>query len=212
MLPDILFEIKLFIQSSSPWNEHASWWTQPIFRLWRLPPPPPQVPPNNNKLKNCTGDDDVELYVLRRQLWDKLWPVPKHSSMLLYVHRNHQAQQDGEPRAATLTFTQLLNSGTGDADDDDHFYTALISAHEQTLSVFVACDSNPVTVAVYNAFWGTIHWSGVYAAGKQKVNPLSDSEAILNSKTDHFHLHPIAKGGADVKHSWFMIGLAYLAA
>ena len=22
---------------------------------------------------------------------DKLWPVPKHGSMLLYVHRNHKA-------------------------------------------------------------------------------------------------------------------------
>ena len=61
-------------------------------------------------------------------------------------------------------------------------------------------------------FGGLSTRSGAYAAGKRKVNPLSDSEAILNSKTDHFHLHPIAKGGADAKHSWFMIGLAYLAA
>ena len=58
---------------------------------------------------------------------------------------------------ATSTFTKLLNSGTGDEDDDDHFYIALISAHKQTLGVFVACDSKAVTVAVYNALWGTIH-------------------------------------------------------
>ena len=30
--------------------------------------------------------------------------------MLLYVHRNHRAHYDGEPRTATSTFTQLLNS------------------------------------------------------------------------------------------------------
>ena len=36
--------------------------------------------------------------------------MPKHGSMLLYVHRNHTAHQDGEPRAATSTLTQLLNS------------------------------------------------------------------------------------------------------
>ena len=33
-----------------------------------------------------------------------------HGSMLLYVHRNHKAHYDGEPRTATSTFTQLLNS------------------------------------------------------------------------------------------------------
>ena len=35
--------------------------------------------------------------------------MPKHGSMLLYVHRNHKAQQDGKPRTATSTLTQLLN-------------------------------------------------------------------------------------------------------
>ena len=30
--------------------------------------------------------------------------------MLLYVHRNHKAHSDGEPRTATSTFTQLLDS------------------------------------------------------------------------------------------------------
>ena len=35
----------------------------------------------------------------------KPWPVPKHGSVLLYVHR-----KDGKPRTATSTFTQLLNS------------------------------------------------------------------------------------------------------
>ena len=29
------------------------------------------------------------------------------------VHRNHKAHLDGEPRTATLTFTQLLNSVGG---------------------------------------------------------------------------------------------------
>ena len=34
----------------------------------------------------------------------------KHGSLLLYVHRNRKAHQDGQPRTATSTFTQLLNS------------------------------------------------------------------------------------------------------
>ena len=41
---------------------------------------------------------------------DKQWPMRKNGSMLLYVHRNHKAHYDGEPRTATSTFTQLLNS------------------------------------------------------------------------------------------------------
>ena len=30
-----------------------------------------------------------------------------HGLVLLYVHRNHQAYKDGEPKTATSTFTQL---------------------------------------------------------------------------------------------------------
>ena len=37
------------------------------------------------------------------------WPMQKHGSMLLCVHRNHKVHEDGKPRMATLTFTQLLN-------------------------------------------------------------------------------------------------------
>ena len=36
--------------------------------------------------------------------------MPKRGSVLLYVHRNRKAHYDGEPRTATSTFTQLLNS------------------------------------------------------------------------------------------------------
>ena len=43
-------------------------------------------------------------------LGNKLCPVPKHGSMLLYVHRNRKAHQDGKPRTATSTFPRLLNS------------------------------------------------------------------------------------------------------
>ena len=35
----------------------------------------------------------------------------KHGSLLLGVHGNHKAHQDGKARTATSTFTQLLNSG-----------------------------------------------------------------------------------------------------
>ena len=41
---------------------------------------------------------------------NKPWPMRVHGSMLLYVHRNRKAHQDGEPWTATSTFTQLLNS------------------------------------------------------------------------------------------------------
>ena len=41
----------------------------------------------------------------------KLWPMPEHGSVLLYVHRNCKAHWDRKPRTATSTFTQLLNSG-----------------------------------------------------------------------------------------------------
>ena len=36
--------------------------------------------------------------------------MPKHGSVLLYVHGNHKALYDGKPRTSTSTFTQLLNS------------------------------------------------------------------------------------------------------
>ena len=34
----------------------------------------------------------------------------EHGSILLYVHGNHEARLDGQPKTATSTFTQLLNS------------------------------------------------------------------------------------------------------
>ena len=36
--------------------------------------------------------------------------MPKHGSVLLYVHRNRKAHYDWEPRTATATFTQLRSS------------------------------------------------------------------------------------------------------
>ena len=38
-------------------------------------------------------DDDVELHVpwMSADIRDKLWPMPKHGSVLLYVHRNRKA-------------------------------------------------------------------------------------------------------------------------
>ena len=37
-------------------------------------------------------DDDVELHVLgcRLTIWDRLSPMPKHGSRLLYVHGNRK--------------------------------------------------------------------------------------------------------------------------
>ena len=61
-------------------------------------------------------DNDVELNVLGCRvdillIRDKLWSMRAHGSMLLYVHRNHKARQDGEPRTATSTFTRLIWGG-----------------------------------------------------------------------------------------------------
>ena len=41
-----------------------------------------------------------------------MWPGPARatSSVLLYVHKNRRLIRDGEPRTATLTFTQFLDS------------------------------------------------------------------------------------------------------
>ena len=40
---------------------------------------------------------------------DKLWPMPKHGAIILYVHGNQKARWEGQLRTATSTFTQLLN-------------------------------------------------------------------------------------------------------
>ena len=48
--------------------------------------------------------------------------MPKHDSVLLYVHRNRKARKDGKPRAATSTFTQLLNSEAKHTSMDLHIY------------------------------------------------------------------------------------------
>ena len=55
---------------------------------------------------------------------DKLWPMQKHGSIILYVHGNQKARYDGQLRTSTSTLTQLLNY-----------------------------DSKCVTVAFYSAFW-----------------------------------------------------------
>ena len=36
-------------------------------------------------------------------------PTREHGSVLFYVHGNHKAREDGQPKTATSTFTQLLN-------------------------------------------------------------------------------------------------------
>ena len=37
-------------------------------------------------------------------------PMRERGSILLYIHGNQKAREDGQPRTATLTHTQLLNS------------------------------------------------------------------------------------------------------
>ena len=52
----------------------------------------------------CLMSSDV-----MRHIRDKLGPMPKHGSIILYVHGNQKARQDGQPRTSTSTLTQLLN-------------------------------------------------------------------------------------------------------
>ena len=49
---------------------------------------------------------------------DKLWPMPKHGSIILYVHGNQKARYDGQPRKSTSTLTQLLNYEKPGDDDE----------------------------------------------------------------------------------------------
>ena len=52
----------------------------------------------------CLMSSDV-----MRHIKDKLWPMPKHGAINLYVHGNQKARWDGQPRTSTSTLTQLLN-------------------------------------------------------------------------------------------------------
>ena len=54
----------------------------------------------------CLMSSDVGWHIR-----DKLRPMHEHGSMLLYVHGNHEARYDGEPRTATSSLTQFLNYG-----------------------------------------------------------------------------------------------------
>ena len=49
-------------------------------------------------MKWCLMSSDVSWHIR-----DKLWPMPKHGSIILYVHRNQKARSDGQPRTATST-------------------------------------------------------------------------------------------------------------
>ena len=55
-------------------------------------------------LKCCLVSSDVSWHIR-----DKLWPMPKHGSINLYVHGNQKARYDGQPSTSTSTLTQLLN-------------------------------------------------------------------------------------------------------
>ena len=73
-----------------------------------------QILPAVSRTDNNVVDDDLELNVLGCRVdilgtnYDQCLSMVQH--MLLHVHRNHKAHSDGEPRTATSTFTQLLNS------------------------------------------------------------------------------------------------------
>ena len=51
-------------------------------------------------MKWCLMSSDVSWHIR-----DKLWPMPKHGSIILYVHGNQKARYGGQPRTATSTLT-----------------------------------------------------------------------------------------------------------
>jgi len=55
-------------------------------------------------VKWCLMSSDVSWHIR-----DKLQPMLKYSSIILYVHGNQKARKDRQPRMATSTLTQLLN-------------------------------------------------------------------------------------------------------
>ena len=46
--------------------------------------------------------------------------VPKHGSIILYVHGNQKARWDGQPSTATSTLTQLLNYEEEVGEEEDY--------------------------------------------------------------------------------------------
>ena len=56
--------------------------------------------------------------------------MPKHGSINLYVHGNQKARQDGQPRTATSTLTQLLNYESRCVTGPKHILFAGESVHQ----------------------------------------------------------------------------------
>ena len=94
-----------------------------------------EVPPTLPMMKWCLMSSDVGW-----RFRDKLRPIPKHGSINLYVHGSQKAREDGQPRKATSTLTQLLNY------DPSHIYPyeegLLWCAHMSRLFVIYPCKCN----------------------------------------------------------------------
>ena len=70
-----------------------------LVRLFLISVENPPVPSSSVVMQSLMSSD------VGWRDWDKIRPVSKHGSMLLYVHRNHKAHWNGEPRTATSNFT-----------------------------------------------------------------------------------------------------------
>ena len=92
-----------FIRDGSPGPrlQHSSWALKQISLASR----PQLLSSVQMVVKCCLMSSDISWHIIR----DKLWPMPKHGSINLYVHGNQKARWDGQPRTATSTLTQLLN-------------------------------------------------------------------------------------------------------
>ena len=79
----------------------------------------------------CLISSDVSWHIR-----DKLRPTRQHGLILLYVHGNHKARSDGQPRTATSTLTQLLNYNRF-TEFQSRFSTNGTSINSQVLHRFV---------------------------------------------------------------------------
>ena len=83
-----------------------------------------------------------------RHIRDKLWPMPKHGSIILYVHGNQKARSDGQPRTATSTLTQLLNYAPVFSRP-----TGFYVKHSQFSFIFVTWLSHTTTYLLEPGIW-----------------------------------------------------------
>ena len=127
-------------------------------------------------------------------IMDKLWPMRVHGSMLLYVHRNHKAHSDGEPRTATSTLTQLtLNqpcpSHCIGAENDQHWRCRQTDRRAGELNVQNTL--TPVPWRFYGASRSVDRWVGSGWVGRDREDRPGRKVKCACLKGDNSSCHSI---------------------